>query len=72
MAKLRDFPRISEAAEYLGISPNTLRDRERTGKILARRHPVNRSRLSASMISIPSWARSIGTPPRISFKSQSL
>jgi hypothetical protein len=33
---------------------------------------VNRSRLSASMISIPSWARSIGTPPRISFKSQSL
>ena len=45
MAKLRDFLRISEAAEYLGVSPNTLRNWERTGKILAQRHPVNRYRL---------------------------
>lgn len=45
MAKLRDFLRISEAAEYLGVSPNTLRNWERTGKILAERHPVNRYRL---------------------------
>ena len=45
MAKLRDFLRISEAAEYLGVSPNTLRNWERTGKILAHRHPVNRYRL---------------------------
>lgn len=45
MAKLRDFLRISEAAEYLGVSPNTLRNWERAGKILAHRHPVNRYRL---------------------------
>ena len=45
MAKLRDFLRISEAAEYLGVSPNTLRNWERAGKILAQRHPVNRYRL---------------------------
>ena len=45
MAKLRDFLRISEAAEYLGVSPNTLRNWEKTGKILAQRHPVNRYRL---------------------------
>jgi MerR family transcriptional regulator, copper efflux regulator len=45
VAKLRDFLRISEAAEYLGVSPNTLRNWERTGKILAQRHPVNRYRL---------------------------
>jgi MerR family transcriptional regulator, copper efflux regulator len=45
VAKLRDFLRISEAAEYLGVSPNTLRNWERTGKILAHRHPVNRYRL---------------------------
>ncbi len=45
MAKLRDFLRISEAAEYLGVSPNTLRNWERAGKILAERHPVNRYRL---------------------------
>ena len=42
VAKLRDYLRISEAAEYLGVSPNTLRNWERAGKILAHRHPVNR------------------------------
>jgi excisionase family DNA binding protein len=45
VSKLRDFLRISEAAEYLGVSPNTLRNWERAGKILAHRHPVNRYRL---------------------------
>lgn len=45
MTKLRDFLRISEAAEYLGVSPNTLRNWERAGKIVAHRHPVNRYRL---------------------------
>jgi excisionase family DNA binding protein len=45
VAKLRDFLRISEAAEYLGVSPNTLRNWERAGKIPAHRHPVNRYRL---------------------------
>ena len=45
MTKLRDFLRISDAAEYLGVSPNTLRNWERAGKIVAHRHPVNRYRL---------------------------
>lgn len=45
MENLRDFLRISEAAEYLGVSPNTLRNWERAGKIVAHRHPVNRYRL---------------------------
>lgn len=45
MTKLRDFLRISEAAEYLGVSPNTLRNWERAGKVVAHRHPVNRYRL---------------------------
>ena len=43
--KLKDFLRISEAAEYLGVSPNTLRNWESAGKITARRHPVNDYRL---------------------------
>jgi len=43
--KLRDYLRISEAAEYLGVSPNTLRNWENAGKILAHRHPVNGYRL---------------------------
>jgi MerR family transcriptional regulator, copper efflux regulator len=43
--KLKDFLRISEAAEYLGVSPNTLRNWENAGKIAAHRHPVNGYRL---------------------------
>jgi excisionase family DNA binding protein len=45
VVKLREYLRISEAAEYLGVSPNTLRNWERTGKIIAHRHPVNSYRL---------------------------
>lgn len=45
VVKLRDYLRISDAAEYLGVSPNTLRNWERAGKIVAHRHPVNRYRL---------------------------
>ena len=45
MENLRDFLRISEAAEYLGVSPNTLRNWENAGKIAAHRHPVNGYRL---------------------------
>ena len=42
---LKDFLRISEAAEYLGVSANTLRNWENAGKIAAHRHPVNGYRL---------------------------
>jgi excisionase family DNA binding protein len=45
VTKLRDYLRISQAAEYLGVSPNTLRNWERAGKIEAHRHPVNHYRL---------------------------
>jgi len=45
VTKLSDYLRVSEAAEYLGVSPNTLRNWERAGKIEAHRHPVNSYRL---------------------------
>jgi len=45
MLKLKDFLRITEAAEYLGVSPNTLRNWESAGNIVAARHPVNDYRL---------------------------
>lgn len=45
MEKLSDYLRISEAAEYLGVSPNTLRNWVNGGKIAAVRHPVNDYRL---------------------------
>jgi DNA (cytosine-5)-methyltransferase 1 len=45
VVKLREYLRISEAAEYLGVSPNTLRNWENAGKVVAFRHPVNSYRL---------------------------
>lgn len=45
MEKLSDYLRISEAAEYLGVSPNTLRNWVNAEKIVAIRHPVNDYRL---------------------------
>lgn len=45
MEKLSDYLRISEAAEYLGVSPNTLRNWVNAGKVVAIRHPVNDYRL---------------------------
>jgi excisionase family DNA binding protein len=45
MEKLDDYLRIKEAAEYLGVSPNTLRNWGRGQKITEHRHPVNNYRL---------------------------
>lgn len=47
MPKLDGYLRIREAAAYLGVSPNTLRNWGRDGKICERRHPVNGYRLYA-------------------------
>ncbi len=45
MPKLDEYVRIAEAAEYLGVCRNTLRNWGRTGKIPEHRHPVNNYRL---------------------------
>lgn len=45
MEKLSDYMRVAEAADYLGVSPNTLRNWVNAGKIAAVRHPVNDYRL---------------------------
>ena len=45
MTKLSDYLTIGDAAEYLGISTDTLRRWDRAGKLTARRHPVSRYRL---------------------------
>ena len=45
MDKLHDYLRIQEAAAFLGVSPNTLRNWGREEKIAELRHPVNNYRL---------------------------
>jgi excisionase family DNA binding protein len=45
MQKLDRYLRIKEAAEFLGVSPNTLRNWGRDGRIIEHRHPVNNYRL---------------------------
>ena len=45
MQKLKDYLRVKEAAEFLGIAPNTLRNWSRDGKISFRRNPLNGYRL---------------------------
>ncbi len=45
MPKLDGYLRIKDAAEFLGVSPNTLRNWEASGKIKVRRNPMNSYRL---------------------------
>lgn len=41
----QEYLRIKAAATVLGVSVNTLRNWERSGKLVAYRHPVNGHRL---------------------------
>jgi DNA (cytosine-5)-methyltransferase 1 len=45
MQTANDYLLVNEAAEYLGVSPNTIRNWGRDGKVTEYRHPVNNYRL---------------------------
>ena len=45
MAKISDYLTIGEAAEYLGVHPDSLRRWDRAGTLEPRRHPINNFRL---------------------------
>jgi excisionase family DNA binding protein len=45
MTKLSEFLKTAEAAEFLGVSQNTLRAWAKAGKIPVRRNPANGYRL---------------------------
>ncbi len=45
MLRLDDFLTVHGAAEFLGVSPNTIRNWGREAKIPEHRHPVNNYRL---------------------------
>ena len=42
---LNEYLTVGEAAKFLGVSTNTLRNWDRAGKVKAVRHPVNGYRL---------------------------
>lgn len=48
MTKLDSFLTVAEAAELLGVSPNTIRNWGKAGKITEYRHPINNYRLFKS------------------------
>ncbi len=45
MAKFNEFLTVGQAAGYLGVSKDTLRRWDRSGKLVARRHPLTEFRL---------------------------
>ena len=45
MLRLDEFLTVKEAAEFLGVSPNTVRKWGREDKIPEHRHPINNYRL---------------------------
>ncbi len=45
MPRAEEFIQIAEAADFLGICQNTLRNWGRAGKLTEYRHPVNNYRL---------------------------
>jgi hypothetical protein len=42
---LENYVRVGEAASIFGVTPKTLRNWDRAGKLQARRHPVNGYRI---------------------------
>lgn len=45
MQKIIDYLKIKEAAEFIGVTPNTLRNWEKENKIMVYRNPQNLYRL---------------------------
>jgi excisionase family DNA binding protein len=45
MVRLDDFLTVKEAAAFLGVSANTIRNWGRNSKITEHRHPINNYRL---------------------------
>ncbi len=43
--KINDYMKITEAAEFLGVNPETLRNWEKAKKMVSFRHPISGYRL---------------------------
>lgn len=45
MKNLSDYMSVSEAAEFIGVTPLTLRNWDKSGKLKAARNPINGYRM---------------------------
>jgi excisionase family DNA binding protein len=45
MTKVKDYLLVKDAADYLGVSPNTIRNWSRDGRLPVHRNPMNSYRL---------------------------
>lgn len=45
LKNFREYLKLGEASEFLGVTGNTLRNWEKAGKIKVYRHPINNYRL---------------------------
>jgi MerR family copper efflux transcriptional regulator len=43
--RIQDYMQIKAAAAFLGVTPTTLRNWEKKGKLSSHRHPLNKYRL---------------------------
>lgn len=43
--KINEYMKIKEAADFLGVTTQTLRNWEKTGKLKSFRHPMSNARL---------------------------
>ena len=69
MPKLNEYLTVAQAAQVLGVSKDTLRRWDKSGKLMARRHPVTGYRLYLQT-ELDSFLRRVSqdakTPPRSS------
>ncbi|MBC8188568.1 MAG: MerR family DNA-binding transcriptional regulator [Proteobacteria bacterium] len=63
MEKLSEYVLTKEAAEYLGVSQNTLRTWAEDGKIAVRRNPANGYRLFLGFVFQFVWQSNPGIRP---------
>ena len=63
MDKLKQYMTIKDAAAYLGVTPNTLRNWGASGKLTERRHPINNYRLYKK-VELDRLIRRIESPSR--------